>query len=74
MTSAVSSAVELPYVVVVPYSTCVSDARSVVHAIVAALPVIADEVTPEITGGATATTVKLPDTVVSPKLFVERTR
>ena len=47
----VSKAVDEPYAIVVPYSTCESAASFVVHVIVALLDVIDDAKTDEMVGG-----------------------
>ena len=55
VTGAVFNVVDNPYEVVVPYSTCESDASFVAHVIVALLDV-ADADTPLITGGVVSGT------------------
>jgi len=60
--------------VVRPYSTCELVLWSVVQPIVAVLPVIAEDVTPLMTGRATVVNEKSPDELVRPTLFVDLTR
>jgi hypothetical protein len=67
----VLSVLDDPYDVLVPYSTCVSDASSVVHDTVAPLLVRPDDPTPEIVGGvvsgaAAVMNVKSADVVKLP--------